>query len=180
LIEAATECSGKAQGVFVTLNPVNPVVMVRSLNRARSFAKHTTKDAEIAHRWWLPLDFDPKRPPGISSTNAEHDAAIKRARECRKDLRRQRWPDSVLADSGNGAHLLVPIILPNDERSTRIVKELLNTVADRFSDDSVVVDRSVYNAARLWKLYGTLASKGSHTIDRPHRLACILEVPTHA
>ena len=45
------------------------------------------------------------------------------------------------------------------------------------SDDRVKVDRTTYNAARIWKLYGTLVCKGDSTPDRPHRLARWLEVP---
>src|SRR5262249_32077297 len=45
------------------------------------------------------------------------------------------------------------------------------------SDDAVKVDTSVSNAARIWKLYGTMACKGDSTPDRPHRMASILHVP---
>lgn len=34
-----------------------------------------------------------------------------------------------------------------------------------------------YNAARIWKLYGTLACKGDNIPARPHRIAEILETP---
>ena len=40
------------------------------------------------------------------------------------------------------------------------------------------VDRKVFNASRIVKLYGTLARKGDSTPDRPHRRAAVLEVPT--
>jgi hypothetical protein len=177
LIRAAIEWSGKAPAVYVTLNPVDPVVSARSLNREKRFVRDTTKDSEILRRVWLPVDLDPKRPAGISSTDAEHDAAIARARECREYLRGLGWPDPFLADSGNGAHLLYRIDLPNDQESTNLVKGVLESLATRFSDSVVDLDRSVYNAARIWKLYGTLSAKGDYTTERPHRIARILEVP---
>ncbi|MEI7650230.1 MAG: phage/plasmid primase, P4 family, partial [Methanomicrobiales archaeon] len=34
-----------------------------------------------------------------------------------------------------------------------------------------------YNAGRIWKLYGTLAKKGDHTPERPHRRSRIITVP---
>lgn len=176
LVQAAMEWSPKAPAVYVTLNPVDPTISARALNRARRFADTTTKDHEILRRRWLPIDFDPKRPAGISSTDAEHQMAIARAMRCRDFLIAEGWPRPILADSGNGAHLLCRIDLPNDQESTNLVKRILELLASRFSDSAVEVDRSVYNAARIWKLYGTLAAKGDHTEERPHRLARILEI----
>jgi hypothetical protein len=179
LIQAATEWSGKAQGVYVTLNPVHPDLLARASNRARRFADCTTKDNEILRCVWLPIDFDPKRLSGISATDAEHQAALDRARRCRDYLRRLGLPDPIFADSGNGAHLLYPFDAANDEASTDLVKRVLETLASQFSDGTVDVDRSVFNPARIWKLYGTLSAKGDHRADRPHRIARILEVPNN-
>ena len=176
-IRAAIEWSGRAPAVYCTLNPVDPVILARSLNRVKRYAKVTTKDDEILGRLWLLIDFDPKRRPEISSTDAEHEAAIALARQCREYLRSQGLPDSILADSGNGAHLLYRIDLPNDQESTHLIKRILESLASRFSNSAVGLDRKVYNAARIWKLYGTLAAKGDHTPDRPHRIARILEAP---
>jgi hypothetical protein len=179
LIQAAVELSGVAQGVYVTLNPVVPTLLARACNRAKRFADSTTKDNEILRRAWLPIDFDPQRPSGISSTDAEHQAALERASDCRDFLRKRGWPDPVFADSGNGAHLLYGIDLPNDPASTDLIKRVLETLASKFSDSAVVVDRAVFNPARIWKLYGTLSAKGDHTAERPHRIARILEVSTN-
>lgn len=38
-------------------------------------------------------------------------------------------------------------------------------------------DQTVFNPARLWKLYGTTARKGDDLPERPHRLARLLHVP---
>ena len=176
-IRAAMEWSGKAPAVYFTLNPVDPVVSARSLNRVKRFVRDTTKDNEILRRCWFPIDFDPKRPAGISATDAEHEAAIALARECREYLRGLGWSDPILADSGNGAHLLYRIDLPNDQASTELIKRILESLATRFRDSEVDVDKSVFNAARIWKLYGTLSAKGDYTTERPHRIARILEVP---
>lgn len=40
----------------------------------------------------------------------------------------------------------------------------------------VAVDLSVWNAARLVRVPGTLNRKGDHTVDRSHRPAHIIEV----
>ena len=49
-------------------------------------------------------------------------------------------------------------------------------LARRLSDDHVSVDTGNYNAARIWKLYGTLARKGDSVpkIGRVHRRAHIM------
>jgi hypothetical protein len=46
-----------------------------------------------------------------------------------------------------------------------------------FSDAVVSLDLKVFNAARIWKVYGTMACKGDDLPERPHRLARLLEVP---
>jgi hypothetical protein len=47
-----------------------------------------------------------------------------------------------------------------------------------YSDDVVSVDLTTFNAARIWKVYGTLACKGDTLPDRPHRLARLFDVPS--
>ncbi len=81
------------------------------------------------------------------------------------------------ADSGNGAHLLYRIDLPNDETATEVVKGALATLDALFSNEAVTVDTANHNAARIWKLYGTLSRKGDNTVERPHRRARILSAP---
>lgn len=178
LIRLAMKYSGKAPGIYTTLNPCKPELLARANNRALDWAKTQTADHDILYRRWLPIDFDPNRPQGISSTDAEHQAALQRAFDCRKYLTDARgWLQPSFADSGNGAHLLYEIDLPNDNKSRDLVQKCLQALALLFGDDSVSVDTGNYNAARIWKLYGTLACKGDNIPDRPHRLAKILDHP---
>ena len=108
---AGGQYSGHASGVYVTLNPVHHDLLARAANRVIEWAKHTTSDADILHLCWLLIDFDPVRRSGISSTDLGHAVALQRARECRAWLQSLGWPALVLADSGNGAHLLAAIDL---------------------------------------------------------------------
>ena len=128
-------------------------------------------------RRWLPLDFDPARPSGVSATDAEKRTALRRAVEVRGFLRGQGWPEPVVGDSGNGYHLLYRVELPNDRESLELVKGVLEALAFKFSDEVVEVDTSTCNAARVWKLYGTTARKGDNAGDRPHRRSSLLKVP---
>jgi hypothetical protein len=167
----------KAGGVYLVLNKVTPALLARSPNQLTEGLAVATSDTDITRRRWLPFDFDPTRPTGISSSEDEHCAAEDLARTCAAWLSSQGWPAPILADSGNGAHLLYRIDLPNDERSGNLVRDTIAAVAAKFTGGGVDVDRKVFNAARIWKLYGTTARKGHDMPDRPHRLAALVEVP---
>ena len=166
-------------GCYFTINPCNPDLFARSANKYQKYAKETTADSDVIRRRWLPIDLDPIRPAGISSNEEEHAAALQKARDIKEWLISEGWPASafILADSGNGGHLAVKIDLPNDEETRDLVKSCLEALDAVFSDDKVKVDGTTYNAARIWKIYGTMARKGSDTPDRPHRLAKILDAP---
>jgi len=169
------------QGTYITLNEVNPALLSRRANRIKgrlSKKDATTADSDIIRRRWLPIDIDPVRPSGVSSTDEEHQAALVKAAEITAFLGRERgWPAPVFADSGNGAHLLYQIDLPNDDASRDLVKKCLEVLDMLLSDQSCGIDTANYNAARIWKLYGTVSRKGDHTPGRPHRRAHLLDVP---
>ena len=166
-------------GVYVTLNEVNPALLSRRANRVKRLSKtdSTTADADIIRRQWLPIDFDPVRPNGVSATDAEHTAAIERAEVVATWLTGKGFPDPIMADSGNGAHLLYAIDLANDGESLRLVKDCLTVLDAIFSDETVHCDTANSNAGRIWKCYGTTACKGDNTPERPHRMARILSAP---
>jgi len=182
--QAAHACAaldGQA-AVYHTLNVIDPALLARSANRMRRAGKRAlaTADHNVIRRHFLPVDFDAVRPAGISANDAEHDAAVRLARQCRAYLIGELgWPADgiVLADSGNGGHLDARIDLPNDPESLTLVAGCLEALAHRFDDDLVKIDQTVKNAARIWKTYGTLAMKGDSTPDRPHRRARVLEAP---
>ncbi|WP_245249554.1 hypothetical protein [Methanolinea mesophila] len=167
-------------GVYVTLNEVAPALIARRANRVkmRLGAKDaTTSDGDILRRRWFPVDIDPVRPSGVSATDEERDLAFRKADELAAWLAEQGVPEPVCGDSGNGAHLLYRIDLPNDEESKQLVQRCLAVLALFFSDERCTVDTAVFNAARIWKLYGTVSRKGDHTRERPHRRSHLLSVP---
>jgi hypothetical protein len=51
-------------------------LLARANNRVVEYAKHATRDDQIERRRWLLIDFDPVRPSGISSTDAEHRPVV--------------------------------------------------------------------------------------------------------
>jgi hypothetical protein len=167
-------------GIYVTLNELNPALLARRANRIKmrlSRKDSTTGDADIRKRRWLPIDIDPKRPSGVSSTDEEHNLALAKAAEIAAWLASLGFPEPITGDSGNGAHLLYRIDLANDEAATILVKGCLAALDALFSDDRVSVDTANFNASRIWKLYGTVSRKGDDTPDRPHRRSRIIAAP---
>lgn len=165
-----------ATGCYVTLNPVDPRLLARAQNRLVVGERGTaTGDGHIVRRRFLLIDADAQRPAGISASGDEHEAAKKRARSIYAHLKAAGWPDPVVADSGNGCHLLYFLDLPADDGG--LVERCLRALDLRFTDDLVKVDTVVHNPSRIVKLYGTRGCKGDNTPDRPHRMSKLLSVP---
>ena len=183
----ALDAAGTYRGIYVTLNPVHPALLSRRSNRIETRLPRdaaTTADADIIRRWWFPVDIDPKRPSGISSTDEEHAAALDVAGKVAGFLTEIcGFPAPIRADSGNGAHLDYRIDLPNDDECRTLIERCLKALAAAFDRPPAEdqpgweIDQTVFNAARIWKLYGTMCRKGDHTPQRPHRRARILAVP---
>jgi hypothetical protein len=76
--DAINQADGKYRpgGVYYVLNKINPALLGRAYNRLKEHAEYATADNNILERRWLPVDLDPVRPAGVSSSDAEHAAAI--------------------------------------------------------------------------------------------------------
>lgn len=174
--DAISVLDSNYRGIYFTLNPVDPDLMHRAQNRLKQMEDGLgALDGNVTRRQWLPLDFDPVRVKGISSTATERQNALKLARSVADILELvYGFPEPVLASSGNGAHLLYPIDWRNDDDSRDAIKGFLHSLKSAFETAAVELDTSVFNASRIWRLYGTVAAKGEHTKDRPHRVAKIL------
>jgi len=166
--------AAKAPGIYFVMNPCNPDLLARAANRLKAADQKTvtTSDKDIRCIRWLPIDLDPKRPTGISSSDAELQAAINLRNDIAiwLDQEFQTTGHTIPAMSGNGAHLSVRLDdFTPDEDHVALIRKCLHALHAKFSNDAVEVDRSVFNPARIWKLYGTTARKGDHIPSRPHR-----------
>lgn len=178
-IRDAVKISGNASGVYVTMNGIAPSLLARRANRFEPWAKPTTADHDVITRRWILIDLDAVRPAGISSSDREHAQALDRSRRAWRRLEAWGVPESAMiaVDSGNGAHILIRVDLPNNDDAHRLVEGVLRAAAFTFDDEAVTVDTSVANAARIVKLPGTETAKGDDVPDRPHRIASILRAP---
>ena len=177
ITSAIRKVDGQAEGVYIVFNRFRPELLPRSNNRLKNRPKHTTGDADIIERRWLFIDADAIRPTGISATDTEHEAAVQRTVAIRENLAERGWPEPIRGDSGNGGHLLYRLPHLDLEHAADLVKRCLKALSARFSDSVVNIDESTANAARMCKLYGTLARKGDSTAERPHRRSALLEAP---
>ena len=177
LANAALLWTSKAEGVYVTLNPVVPDLLARAANRIIIAGKDTksTSDDEIVARRRLTIDFDPERPAGISATDEEKVLASRLTWTVKQDLHALGWPEPVDCDSGNGYHLNYAVDLPADDGG--LVERFLESLSAKYSTPAVKVDASLFNPSRIIKLYGTLSRKGDSIPTRPHRLAKISSAP---
>ncbi|HLH23488.1 MAG TPA: hypothetical protein VK066_13280 [Chloroflexota bacterium] len=174
-IAAVAPITGRdAEMVYITLNPVKRDLLARAHNRLRDKVSTTTTDEAVRYRSRLLIDVDPKRPTGISATEAEMQAALAVRDQIEAYLTDAGWPLPLYrAMSGNGGALVYRIDLPNDDEATALVKRCLEALAAAFDNAAVQIDTGVYNAARLTKVIGTVAAKGDDSPDlgRVWRLA---------
>ena len=178
LAKDVMEYDGKAESIYVTLNPVDPALLGRANNRLIEKAKATTSDHNVIKRTLLLIDVDPERPSGISSSDEEKNKTKVVVEKIYKDLKSRRLPEATVADSGNGYHLLYDIELNNNNETTKLIERFLIAVDLMFSTEDVKIDLKVFNPARITKLYGTKACKGDpDTKDRPYRYSKIRYTP---
>ncbi len=157
-----------SEAVYLTLNEVHPDLLEEQ--RAAS-------DRDIVRRRFLLFDCDPDRPSKTSSTVEEKVLAWSTAQALKAYLDSAGWPEPIVADSGNGYHLLYRVDLPGDDGG--LIERVLRSVSERFTTDGCYVDTGVFNASRICKLYGTIARKGSETPERPHRRSRMLSAPAN-
>lgn len=172
--------SANVVGWYVTLNPVMPSLYARRADRLDTVGKDsTTKDNHVTKRKRILIDFDPSRPTGISSSDAEHAAALALATEAADELVQRGWPTPVLTDSGNGGHVVLAI--DEDVDDGDLVERFLVAASARWGcaagEIELKVDTGNYNPSRITKLYGTPARKGDNVAERPHRQSRVISAP---
>jgi len=170
------------KGIYVVMNEINSSLLRERTNQDNRIARgNATSKDHIIRRRWLVLDFDPIKEAGTPaeapSTNAEKNGAVERAQRCEAYLTSIGFPEPIRGDSGNGAHLIYRIDMPNDQKSYDLVASVLDTLNNNKLDKNFGVDVSLKDAPRVCKLYGTMSRKGENTSERPHRRSRLLSVP---
>lgn len=180
LIEALARQNLEGCNVYFTLQKLHEGVEARlQWERLMDPGKlPTTADNNVIAYKYLPVDVDPVRPAGISSS-AEELKAAERVRQAVLDYMTENgYTSRIEAFSGNGYHILfrLPEEVQKSGDAAWHTKNALSWLNDMCSTKAAHVDLTNYNPARIFKLYGTLAQKGRNTADRPHRMARIEKV----
>jgi hypothetical protein len=171
-------------GVYFTPQVIDPRLIGRAYNRLVA-ATATTSDKDVLAYRFLLIDADPVRPAGISSSDSELAAALKLRDEIAGEIASDyKLLEPIRAMSGNGGHLLYPLPDLPAVKYAPVIKRMLEKISERYSTDTVHIDTVVFNPARIWKAYGTVARKGDPVPPgpfreaRPHRLAYIDYLPS--
>lgn len=161
---------------YQTMNRVKSACYAREQHERLVERPHeTTTDSDIAGYQWLLIDADPVRPSGVSASREEKEAARRVAGMTMKKLMAMGFSEPVVADSGNGYHLLFHIHASPKEK--QVLADFLAVLDMWFSTEQVKIDTAVFNPARITKVYGTIATKGASTPERPHRRSGIIRKP---
>lgn len=168
---AELEAISGTAGYFVSLNEV------RHDPNALRDAWSNAVTPPVERRRWLLFDLDPVRESGQNSAANELEAAAASATSVIEEQRRLGWPLPAVALSGNGIHLLYSVDLPATAEINSVVNQTLVQAANRYDTERVRVDRVVWDARRLVRLYGTANRKGPNTRDRPQRQSLLLYRP---
>ena len=162
--------------IYFTLNSINRDFIPKN-EYNRLFKGRTTNDENITAYKILLIDLDTKRETGTSSSSEELEKSHQKAVNVYQTLKEYGFGEPITALSGNGYHLLYKVNFENTPENAQLVKNFLGTLSRLYSDNMVEIDTTVHNPARICKLYGTIAAKGTPTEERPHRQAKILTVP---
>lgn len=139
----------------------------------------SVKDADIVRRRYLLVDFD-RAVTNQPATVDEIDEVFKVAHELEKDAFYSKGLEPITVNSGNGAHIYLPVDLPNDEASKLLCQKMLQAMARKYATANVKVDTAVFNASRITKMPGTIARKGTEVPEdtgipeRCYRMASVV------
>lgn len=199
---AVARYDGVASACYVHLHELKPTVAV--MNRLKTNVDRAIDRSYIARYRWLLVDLDPARLDPLTgevlpeldaqgrpvidgrgqpkklkspSTAGELANALDRRDQVVAFLVDRGFPVPLTGMSGNGGHALFALDLPNDDEAKKIVAQVLQTLDLLFTGAGVEVDTSVFDPARIVKLYGTLAKKGRAFDDRPFRRSYLDDPP---
>ena len=167
--------------IYITLNYLNDECYSRSQrNRFMSKGLATTSDKDVLGYEWIFIDVDPHRTTAVSSSDAQVEKAKVIGNKVYAFMKNLGFYDPICGFSGNGVHLLYRVKIKNSEENVKLIDNCLKVLDMFFSTDDVQIDLKNFNPARVCKLYGTKAQKGSDTKERPHRMSRIISAPDEA
>lgn len=156
--DAAIRLNRQGYNIFTCFNRIRPDFDGDERNG------HSVKDSHILRRRYLLIDIDPPNTCQPATTDEER-AVFVTAHKLEVDLFHSKGNDPITVSSGNGAHIYLPVDLPNDDASKALCKQMLRVFASKYNSLAANVDTSVFNASRITKVPGTIARKGVEVLD---------------
>jgi hypothetical protein len=164
----AIALNNQGYNVYVVMNPIDPT-FAGDLNN-----KLAVKDEHIVFRSLLLIDLDRTGHLLDSATDEEIDDSAEVADRVAAFLDKEYEVEVSRVMSGNGTHLYISLPdIPNDQSSKANCQQMLVGLGQKFDTPTIKVDRVVFNAARITKVPGTIARKGTETSERPFRMAFV-------
>jgi len=177
IVKRDEDCNVKA--VYIQLQEIDPTTL-RDLKKGDGVGRR-----HIKRYIWFALDIDTIRPDKAKSnaTDEEKANSWQVVKAIHMYLRSCGWPIAIVADSGNGWHLLWRIELSHDpalgqnDPSYILVSNCLRALAGKFDNEAAEVDISLADPEQLIKLWGTEVRKSQVSTDeRPWRKSALLKV----
>lgn len=160
----------QTRDIYITPQTLNPSLTQRGHNTMIRANERTTDSHVIGYKYLL-IDLDPlqkltdgrivKRPPGVSSSDEEHQAALSLAKDIIAGIGLQD-ENYITVDSGNGAHIYIAVDTGIQEQAIKAATAGIKAI---YETDMVEVDETVANPARLMRAPGSMNCKGG--IKRP-------------
>lgn len=164
---------------YFVFNKLNPDVYGRpQRDRIMLRPKNASTDGDVICRDAVYLDIDSVRASGVNATEAQLDAAKKKANEVYRFLRDQGFNMPIVVCSGSGVHLYLKCALLANDENDKLIKRFTLAMDMLFSDDKVKIDSVTHNRCRLSRVPGYFNRKGSNADkERPQRLCSFVKIP---
>lgn len=167
---------------YISLNQIDKACYSREQrDKLIENVKNSTSDEEITAYKYILVDVDVEKKTGISSSDEEVAEAKEALKSVYLFLMGMGFAKPLLAFSGNGFHAIYKTHIPlTDENRTEVtdtIKRFLKVLNKYCGSAKAHPDEVTFNPARITKLIGSVARKGSDTKERPHRLSKIEYVP---
>ena len=149
--------------------------------RQKDKTSKASKDADITHFNVLIVDCDPIRIvdgeirdatglDGVNASDAEVAATRSVAEKVMEELKALspgHQPGLIMTGNGHTAFALVSVPVTKEGLAQRA--QILLSLANKFDNEHVSIDTSVWNPARMLPVPGTMKRKAPETEGRPHR-----------
>jgi hypothetical protein len=147
--------------IYVVMNPIRS-----------DFEGVAARDSDISHREIMLIDIDRAHDTKNPATDEEVEQARRVGDAIVEFLSGCDLIEPIRVMSGNGHHLYYPLKnVANSEEAKDVIKTTLTCLNEIFGNAAIKIDTNVFNASRITKVLGTVARKGTASVDRPYRMA---------